>query len=301
MTPKLKKRLIHLVAYPAFFMAAFTALFFVNFPYDALKERLVSEARQKDIEIAIDEISPTLLGIEARGLSLHLFKPAEGKSEVEPLRVQSLTVFPHLFPLGVHVRARLMGGHLDAAYHPSASQALKLRAKDLKLSHLPPEATGNVVMDGTLALLADLAFDPQDFAKAEGRLALLGTQLLLLKGNVQGLTLPRVDMGRLELDLDLTGGKARFKTARLTGVDIVATMEGEVRQARKIALSSPNLTLRFQPAEEFLKRNSLVSAALGMAMKKDKDGYYEASIKGTLGKLKLTPNKNPGKATNKRR
>ena len=72
MTPKLKKRLIHLVAYPAFFMAAFTALFFVNFPYDALKERLVSEARQKDIEIAIDEISPTLLGIEARGHSLEV-------------------------------------------------------------------------------------------------------------------------------------------------------------------------------------------------------------------------------------
>lgn len=295
MTPKLKKRLIHLVAYPAFFVAAFIALFLLTFPYGALKERIQSEARQKNVEIDIDALVPTLLGIEARGVQLHLFKPTDDKAETQPLRLQSLTVFPHLFPLGVHVRSRLMGGHLDAAFHLTGGKKLKLRAKDLELAQLPPEALGGVVMDGTLALLADLALDLQDFAKTEGRVALYGSQLLLSKGTIEGLSLPRVDLGRIELDIELFEGKARLKTARSTGVDLVSTMEGEVRQARKLSLSTPNITLRFQPSEDFLKRNTLVSAALGMAMKKDREGFYEASIRGTLGKLKFTPQKNPGK------
>lgn len=295
MPPKLKKRFVHLVAYPAFFAAAFVALFFFTFPYDALKERIQSEARQKNIELTIDALKPALLGIEARGVQLHLFKPADDKAKAEPLRIQSLVAFAHLFPLGVHVRARLLGGHLDSALHLAGGKKFKLRAKDLELAQLPPQALGNVVMDGTLALLADLTLDLEDFAKTEGRVALFGTQLLLSKGTVQGLSLPRVDLGRLELDVDLSEGKARLKTARSTGVDLVSTMGGEVRQARKLSLSTPNIALRFQPSEDFLKRNPLVSAALGMAMKKDKEGFYEATLRGTLGKLKFTPQKNPGK------
>lgn len=296
MTPKLKKRLVHLVAYPAFFLTAFAVLFLFSFPYEALKDRLQSEARQRNVALTIDALRPTLLGLEARGVQLHLFKAPDDKAAAEPLRIQTLAVFPHLFPLGAHVRAELLGGHLDAALHMvGGSKKFKLRARGLELARLPPEALGNIALDGTIALLADLALDLQDFAKTEGRVALFGTQLLLRKGSVQGFSLPRVDVGRLEFDVDLAGGKARLETARSTGVDLISTMEGEVRQARKVALSTPNVALRFQPSEAFLKRNTLVSAALGMAMQKDEEGFYEASIRGTLGKPKITPQKKPGK------
>ena len=295
MSPNLKKRLVHFVAYPAFFGLAFAGMLSLTFPYDALKARIRSEARARDVELSIASLAPVPFGVEAKGVELNLFKAAEGRPAAEPLRIDALTLYPRLLPLGVHVRARLLGGQLDAALHAAKVHKLKLRARSLELARLPPEALGSLVMDGSLSLLADLAIDGQDFARTEGRVALLGEEMLLRKGAVQGFTLPRVDLGRVELDLALAEGKARLTTARTTGVDLVAQLEGDIKQARKVALSTPNVSLRFQPSDDFLKRNALVSAALGMAMKKDDDGFYEASLRGTLGALKFVPQKKAGK------
>ncbi|MDR0965387.1 MAG: type II secretion system protein GspN [Myxococcales bacterium] len=279
----MKKRLVHLVAYPAFFNAAFIALFFLLFPYDALKDRLQSEARKQGIELTIDAIGPVLFGIEAQGVELHLFKSAAGKALPAPVRIQSLKLLPHLFPMGAHISAQVLGGQLDASIQATQPKRLKLRAAGLQLMHLPPEALGNLVLDGELSLLADLSLDEQDFAKTEGRLALLGTQMLLRRGSIQGFTLPRVDLGRIELDLDLAEGKTLLKTARITGVDIVTELNGDIRQARKLAPSTLNVGLRFQPSQDFLSRNPLITAALSMAAKKAHDGFYEAALKGSLG------------------
>ena len=292
MNATLQKRLVRFVLYPAFFSVCFAAMLLLNFPYGALKERLAGEARKQGVEMSMDELKPVLGGVRANGLSLGLFKAAEGKGEPEPLRIDSLEIRPLVFPLGVHVHARLLGGLLDASLKRDKGLTLKLRAKALQLSRLPPEATGNVLLDGAVALLADLKVDGQDFAKTEGRVAVLGEELLLSKGEVMGFTLPRVDLGRLELDMALSGGKAHLTTARTTGVDLVTIFEGDITQARKPALSKANLTVRLQPDETFLTRNSLIAAALKMGMKKDDDGYYTALIKGPVNSLNVgTPQK----------
>ena len=291
MNATVQKRLVRFVVYPAFFSLCFAAMLMLNFPYGALKDRLAGEARKQGVDVAAAELKPVLGGVRATGVALGLFKPAEGKGEPEPLRIDSLEIRPRAFPLGVHVRARLLGGLMDASLTRGSEMTLKLRAKALQLSRLPPEATGNVLLDGAFSLLADLKMDGQDFAKAEGRVAVLGEELLLSKGEVMGFALPRVDVGRLELDLALSGGKARLTTARTTGVDLLSVFEGDIKQARKPAMSTANLTVRFQPDETFLKRNSLISAGLGMAMSKDDEGYYTALIKGPLSSLKFTPQK----------
>lgn len=290
MNASLKKRLVRFVLYPAFFSLCFWVMLFVYFPYGALKDRISGVARDKGMDVRIGSLKPGFGKFSAEGVELGLFKAQEGKPPPEPVRIDRLELYPKLFPMGVHVRAKLLGGQLDAAVAKGKAgfKDVKVRGKSLQLSRLPPEALGNVIMDGEIALLADLTMDGQDFARTDGRVAVLGDALLVSKGVVKGFTIPRTDLGRLELDASLADGKIRLAMARLTGVDILATAEGDVKQARKLSASSPNVTLRFQPDEEFVKRNPMIKAALGF-MSKDDEGYYAALLKGTFASMAFTP------------
>ncbi len=284
MNPTTRNRLKKLIGYPAFFAFALLLMLYLTFPYDALTQTARSQAKEAGIELEIGKLGPGLLGFKASRISLKMPKQPEQTKEPEPLFIDSVSVRPSLLPVGAKFSAALFGGSLEGNYGMLGAPKVKLRAKGLNLLRSNAKEAIGLDLDGTLNAVVDLKVNPADHSKTEGRIALLGDGLAVNGGTVAHYDLPKVDLGRLEAELKLEGGKANVATFRVNGKDLEASLEGEITLAAKAMLSQLKLQLQFKPAEEFLRRNSLIQTGLNFAMSKDNKGFYGGSVSGVLGK-----------------
>ncbi|MGI5863435.1 MAG: type II secretion system protein GspN [Myxococcales bacterium] len=284
MNPTTRTRLKKLIGYPAFFSFAFGLMLYLTFPFDTVAQVARAQAKSAGVELEIGKLGPGFLGLKASRISLKMPKQPEQAKEPEPLFIDSVSVRPSLLPVGAKFSASLFGGTLEGNYGVLGSPKVKLRAKGINLLRSNAKAAVGLDLDGTLNAVVDLKVNPADHSKTEGRIALLGDGLIINGGTIAHYDLPKIDLGRLEAELKLEGGKANVTTFRANGKDVEASLEGEITLAAKATLSQLKLQLQFKPAEDFLRRNSLIQTGLSFAMSKDSKGYYGGSVSGVLGK-----------------
>ena len=288
-------------SYVAFALVCLTFFFYLGFPTDALVGRLVTEvARQSHGAWQIRVGHASLW--RATGVSLddvHLVRPNAVPIALEAVRLR-LRLLPLLIfrqsivvqlPLGRGIfwsnltrhgdglDVHLEGESLDFAAVPAVARALGL------------PLAGVVDLDGDLAAI-------QDPLHAQGSLHLALDHLAVGPGNVAGLGLPRLDVGKLELILQVADGRAKLQQFHQTGGTVNLVAQGGVELNPTLARSTVDgcVKVRLDPA--FLDKNPKLRSVMQLAevqLKRDGDGFLNAPMAGPIGSPQLRPGLCPKK------
>ncbi len=284
-----KQRLKKLFGYPAFFLFAFWLMLFLTFPYDLIGERAHQAAAAAGWELSFRSIGPGLFGVTAKGVSIGPKKKESILEAPKTLLIDKVKLRPSLFPLGVAFDASLGGGSLGGAMSLFGDLKVEVRGKGVDLGKTNLADLAGFHLGGSVNLALDLKTEKRDLVKSVGRLSLSGERMNLSGVKAYGFELPETDLGRLDSEFKIEGGKASIVSCRLAGADLDAIAEGEIILASHLPLSALRVKLKMKPADAYLQKNSLVRNGLTMAMTKDKDGYFGASLERALGNPQFKP------------
>jgi type II secretion system protein N len=289
MTQTKKQRIKKAIGYSAFFSAAFLLMLHLTFPFDAVGDLVREHAKRSGIELTLGDVGPGLLGMKAEKITVVLPKK-EGQPAAaapEPLHIDKITARPSLFPPGVALSVDAFGGTINGSFGALGTPSLHLRAKGIDLVKSDSKAAIGLDLEGRLGGAIDLTM-PEDSTKMSGRVSFLGDDLLIKGGTIGHYDLPKVELGKLEVDLKLDGGKATVQTFTANGSDLEGKIEGEASLAPKLPLSTLKLKMSLKPSAEFLKRNPIIQTGMSFAMAKDSRGFFNSNVGGALGNPRLT-------------
>jgi len=319
------KAWIKWVGYALFYNLVFYGALYITFPYDTLRDRIVSEARNRmGLDLRIGKIR--LAGISGVKLSdvtlvtgdpaqppsaaelARLAEEAEGEGEEgadlaalaggEPdgIRIDSLTTSVALLPTlqgkqALTFAVDAWGGTMKVKVtQDEAHRALQVQARGVDLDRSPLQHYSGLDLAGSLSSLEiDLQAEGADFTKAQGFVALKGENLLLRGGEVQNFELPAVALGTLDGRLDIEEGEGKTDTFEINGDDLAAKLELTVRLASQIKASTLAGKLELKPSDEWWDRNEMLKAAANFALPDQGDGWRALKISGQLQKPGFRP------------
>jgi type II secretion system protein N len=323
-----------ILGYSAFSLFALLLFFFLTFPYGTLRARIATEALKSGWVVRIETLQPAFFGLTAKGVRLsqppaplsgetiaaltsgdpetaRMLAPAELG---ETLVVDSVSLRPTLFPLGVAFQANALGGQISG--NLGGRKELQVR---LKLDRLDP-SQGNLpkftgldlegTLSGTLNLKMPVPEGPQgrqgepDLSQADGELSLEG-QNLLLKGSVEGdggvfkgttfgmlvqAGLPRVPVGELTAQLRFEKGQGTVEALRLGGDQIELLGTGTVKLGKRLQYTEPAMDVKLRVEQELVKSLGPVGLGLNILPPDKEDPKFRAGrLSGTLGRLSFLP------------
>ncbi|HZH02156.1 MAG TPA: type II secretion system protein GspN, partial [Myxococcaceae bacterium] len=282
----------------------FSFFLFATFPFDAVRQRLETEAGRAGYTLRVGSLGPAFFGVTASRLQL---SPAAGGDAAEPLLVPSVTLRPSLFPPGASFHAKAFGGRVSGSVS-AAGDAL-----DVEFSGLDP-AQGNIRgftgvdlagrIGGRARLSLPRATAPgskakaPDLSRADGIISLEGSGLSVNGGNVTmplmgqptPVDLPKVVLGNLQARITFVKGLGTLEVFQAKGSDLDISASGTLKLARKIDYSEPNVDVKIKADPEFVKRLGLLGSGLSLLPADRSDpGQKVAKITGYLGKPRFAP------------
>lgn len=302
-------------AYPAFFNLAFLAGIYLTFPYDTLRDRIVSEAeRATKMDVAIDKVRLAgFSGIRLHGLQIadpaaaEMAATAAALAEGEEptplpqpkvLYLDSASARADMLGLVLGKRAfrfdvEAFGGTLDGRISMGEEeQHFELHARGIDFGQSPLQAFAGLDLAGRVDTLdLEVRSPGPDLGKANGALTIRGDGLQLNGGEVQMFELPQMALGSLEGEVKIEDGVASFDVFQIRGTDLEAEIEGDVRLAGGMRNASINGKLKLKPSEDWWKRNEMLQAAANFALPAGKDGWRTVAIYGMLNSPKFRPQK----------
>ncbi len=301
--PETKKRRLPLIlGYLAFTLFSLVAGFFLTFPYEALKERARQEADQAGYFLRIASLGPGLLSLGAS--ELQVAKKADSEPPPEALRIDSVSIGPSLFPPGVSLKVRALGGSVTTTLSGLTSTRFKVDAEGLDLSKGNMKGFSGIDFAGTLEAHLDLslpragagaAAEP-DLSQASGAFTLETKDLAINGGNMSvtipqfgadptPLDLPKIVLGNLSAKVKIDKGTATVENFQAKSADLEANISGTMKLGKRLEYSEPNLEVRFKPDPEFQKRLGLLGSALSMVGADPKDPAWRLGrLTGFVGR-----------------
>jgi type II secretion system protein N len=308
MPPKLKSnRWRVIVGYVAYGLVALVFCFYLTFPYDAMKLRLVSEAANLGFDMKLGKLGPAWLGIGAS--SVQIAKKTESNEEPGPSVVlRSLSLHPSLFPPGLAFRAKLFGGTVTGAVGGLGDLAIRADVNDLDAGDPSVKLLSGLDLGGRVSSHVSLtipkgkatpaAKNPEsDLSQASGNVSLKLDQFLV-KGGALSLPLygsepmpvdvPRLALGNVECKIKFDKGLGKIEKLQGKGDDVELMASGTVKLAKRLDYSDTNVDLKFKSEAGLIKTLSEIAR-----LPKDKENadFRTARITGFLGR----PNFNPGR------
>ncbi|MFH1810861.1 MAG: type II secretion system protein GspN [Pseudomonadota bacterium] len=318
MTDRTSPRWLRMLGYAGFFGLCFVISLYLTFPMSAIKPRVV-DMLQKAVqqagpqpgrygtqaEVQIERVDIyRLTGLELTRLSVRLAttEPDPGPTwEFDRARAR-LQLLPLI--LG-HQR---VGFDVDLYDGNLSGSALVV---DQNLAELDAELEGvavgkvpvvlaalGVPLEGLIGGTVDLKLG-KDPKEAKGTIVLQGQGHVLgpgefkIPGLTGGLTVPAIDLGVLDVQVEVADGKARVKPAGLKGKDVEVASDLTLTLRSPLGRSTAAGALEFRLAEAFLKANEKFQPILDFTPQlkraKDKDGSYHFKLAGSLASLRPVP------------
>lgn len=311
--PSLNRRtLLAFTGYAGFFLTCFVLSAFWTFPYERVRDLLVARAAESSSpppKLSIGDIGPHFLtGVALTNVKLE----RAGATPAEPpttIAIDKLSVraspFAFLFGgVGVHFDAKAGSGELDGSYSAKKNgpshTALELDAIDL--DKLGLSGALGAPLRGAASGKVDLTLSEQT-AETQGEIGLeiAGLQLGDGKAKIKipsmgGLTLERIDAGKLELTVTIKEGIATISKLESKGKDLELSGSGSIRLLRPLMLSRADITLalkfdraytqrndRTKAMFELMNANPLIKRAIGA------DGKIRFTLSGPLSSLNAVP------------
>jgi type II secretion system protein N len=285
-----KKRLLTLAGYAAFAGVSLLLSFYFTFPAAALGQRIAHELERSTHgvwHVTFNDVSTyRFTGIEAQGVTLQRTLPG-----TEPLTLQldalraRLRVLPLLLlRTSVDAGVTLGEGTLDARLTPRGAAAdAHLDADNVSLT-IPPilaKLTG-VPVGGTVVGQLDLTWD-NDPQKTQGTASFTLDKLSVGPGKIAGFSVPLVDLGTVELGVDVQNGKLNVTTFRQRGGSLSLQASGTMQLVNPPPQSALDVCVAFRAEPAFLGANPTMRSALSLAevqLKKDNEGYLHLPLAG---------------------
>ena len=265
-----------------FLLGAFVG-FYLFFPAEALKQRIIQEVGTRTrVVVQIDQVTLyPLLTLDAERVSLNI------AGLPQPLEIEQLRLTPQWFTLlagnpGVQLQADIMSGTITADLQKSG--ALSAKAMGLRFD-LPLQ---NPIPFNVTGTLDDLTLDSSLRLGSEIKTLM---SLRLTDVSILGLDLftaesPGVALGEVVLEVDGQGRSMRITSLATKGGDLVVDGEGTLLIGRTAATSRIKLALQVRPGPN---ADPSLSSLLELAGKPGQDGRYPLNLSGTLAKPILKP------------
>jgi type II secretion system protein N len=314
-----QRRLLIGVGYPLFGLFVFFVAVYASIPRDRLRERLERELSQDPparlgtgMDVTISDLSLSLLppGVDLYDVALKqraLPPPPAGEDKPQRprtyfIRARSARIDVEAFGGSLFAEGRLsdkeLSGKLRAsevglAQVPGLLQAVPLPLSgkaglSADLSGTVEPKTGRPVLS-SLSGLIELSVEDLVIGDGKAKLVVPGDMFL-----AQGLTFPRVRLGRVSGRVVVSKGRVTLDQLRTRSPDAEAALEGYVDLRDPVQLSELHLYLRFRPSAALAQKEPTFDLMLkGMAAAMRPDGFLGFSVSGTLATPRSLPAKEP--------
>ncbi len=339
----MKQRLVSILkflAYPALYMTCLILFFYLTFPWNRLKDRVVAEIalraqkpKSSIQRVEIDDLdSYWFTGVEATGVRIYLppsddaasdkDKPTESVVKVDELnaRLQILPLF--IGRLRVKFWARAFNGEIKGMVPVGGASGpveVQLEAVDLAYVDIIKDTLG-IPIKGIATGKLELTAESGKFSKASGMLdlAINGVTVGDGKSKIKNqIALPEAKLGDLIITAEAKDGALKVTKFEANGADIELAGDGKVSVREPAGSSVADLYVRFKFTDAYRNKSDLTKMLLGAPgssapslfeladprIKKSKrsDGFFGWHIHGPLGKLKFDPSTTDGPGPGKSR
>lgn len=313
------KRIAPKVGYPLFYLFALFVFLSWTFPYDKLKERIVTtfNAAQRNspapTELRIEELdSSWLTGVKATGVKLTspsadpTKAPAEIKIDEARARISLLGLL--IGNKDVSFRIEAFGGVIKGNFEDTGKERnIDVTFDDVDMSKIEVIAANvGFPIEGKLVGTLKLQLPEGKASKGNGTVNLEikdmfagNAKELTVKTPLGPFTLPRLKVGNFTVTGDAKDGILKLTKIGASGGDVDVTGDGRV-QLREVATDAHlDVNLKFKINDGYRNKNDKTKMLFGAPGSKDKpmlemdprmaksktaDGYYGLKIGGTLAK-----------------
>lgn len=322
MKAKLKKILPY-IGYPLFYFFCFVVFAYYTFPYEKLRDRIVAEfekpagAASAGERLDIESLGPYWLsGLRASGVRWVKTtppaspdeKPKRSVLEVDDARARVRLLPLLLGRLSVGFGADAFDGKIAGAFSTKGEERrLRLKLSELSLHRLTPMMPeGGLPLGGMLNGELDFALPEQKAQKATGRLDLTIQDFFVGDGKakIQGLALPRMNIGDLVMSAEASEGVLKLDKVAAGGRDLELGMEGRLTLRDPLSESIYDMHLRFKLADAYRTKNEVTKSLFGapdskmpalfemdpkVKQSKRADGFYSWQVSGLFRSPQFLP------------
>ncbi len=322
MNDKLKERLRRWaprLGYPVFYLFCLVLFFSWTFPYEKLKDRIVTtfNAQQRNSpnpqELQIEELDSSFLtGVKAKNVKL-ISPSADPQKPATEIKIDEARARISVLGLlvgnkDVSFRIDAFDGTIKGSFEDSGKErAIEVTFDGVDMSKIDAIAAGTgFPIDGRLNGTIKLQLPEGKASKGNGAINLeikdmnAGTQKeLTVKTPLGPFTLPRLKVGNFTVTGEAKDGTMKITKVSASGGDVDVNGEGRV-QMREVATDAHlDVNLKFKINDGYRNKNDKTKMLFGapgskdkpmlemdprMAKSKSSDGYYSLRIGGTLAK-----------------
>lgn len=309
MSPLLRKVLKY-VGYSAYASFVCVMTIWLLFPYGRLKQ-VIREAIDSDgrYEVTIKDVGPAFpFGLEITGIKI--VSPPEKKDEKPGvLKVERAKVFVSPFSMfsdtkTVSVEIDALGGHIETEVETKGkARKIKIKFSGVSMKELPGIAKAiSLPMTGSFNGNGHIDIPKEGLRRADGKFTLACKGCTLGDGKTkvkmdfrpehqrkrrpnlmatQGVTLPKVRLGRFGGDIEIKRGKATFRQFESLSPDGEAFLMGFITLREPFPFSNVDAYFKFKFDEELkTKEPKWKAIEAGLAKGRRADRYFGFSIRG---------------------
>jgi type II secretion system protein N len=277
----LRPYLLRFVGYPAFFLFWFVTFVYFTFPYERLKETIISSVeaprrvagglmQPSNMQMSIGELGPTILpGVRARNVSVTFLPTKTGERPVT-MRMNAVTAHVGLFSLlAGHLNTDIdvdgMGGtveaHVDQTFRGTRPglRDLKVTLDNVRVGELAPvvQLVG-LPLSGSMDGNIELHVPEGRFDQASGSMRVSIDDLRIGDGHAQyqiprfgGVTIEQIRAGRLDGAITIRDGVATIDRLTSRSNEFNFAMDGRVQLQPVLGDSTMNASVRFQLTDAY--------------------------------------------------
>jgi type II secretion system protein N len=320
------KKVAPWIGYPIFYVFAFAVFAVLTFPFEKVKERIVTSfnAKQRETnghdELRIGDMTGYwLTGVKMTDVRL-VSAPTDPSQPPSELKIEEARVRVALLPLlvgnqdlGFHLSA--FGGEVDGSYDiKGKDKSIDVTLTGIDLSQVTPlTALVGLPVEGSLDGTVKLSLPEGKASKGNGSVAFEATNVAIGDGKakLKGLYAPpKVVVGTLTLAAEAKDGTVKITKLAATGKDIELQGDGRIAM-RELAMESIcDVSLRFKINDGYRNKNDVTKMLFGapgspippviesldprVKASKRADGFYGWQLRGPLGHIEPSPHGGAG-------
>jgi type II secretion system protein N len=286
---KRRRLIVQTLAYMLYGLVAFVVFFYIMFPYDLLRQRIVAQFRREDLQLAIARLRPDFPpGVELQQIRLLTSPAASAKALAH---IDHLQAQPNFFAfatkmLDVQLAARLYSGQLTGNVRTEMANGespweLQAHFNDLQVEQHPFVQKDNTAfvrgrLEGDIIATLDRA------GLLQQGVVNLRMQPLVFVGN-EGLQLPlqrEVTCESLQSQLQFKAGQLQLVSFNCRGDDLAIQARGTIQWQQPLRASTMELHVQMRSEAAFKQEIDLIGTLVHR--RPDRRGTLSFSIRGTL-------------------
>lgn len=312
MKKSLRKKILLYAGYTGFFLFCFVLFAYWTFPYDRLRDYIVQEVerpagpdgqrRPSGVELEIAELSPSwVTGVDLEGVRV-VKHPDDPEGSPIEITLDEVSARVGLFALlggevDVSFDATVGGGTIEGVYQDTETRThIEAELDQVQLRQLGIAKSLIGLPVGGLAdgqVLLDIS---DENSETGGNVDLTVDNLQIGGGQVpvpgmsSGLTVERIDAGKLEIEMNVDEGVARVDKLESDGDDLEIQGSGTIRLMRPLKMSRLDLLLRVAFSEGYRNRSdhtrrlfSAMDFVPDLRSAKTPDGALQWRVNGSPG------------------